>query len=53
MKKPYKFDQVSSDVRCSICHKPLKLNVIDRKNNPKLCYKCSKKKESYKHEDYK
>jgi formylmethanofuran dehydrogenase subunit E len=44
MRKPYKFGQLSNDVRCAKCGRPIKLNVISRKEEaPSLCFKCFKK----------
>ena len=44
MKKPYKFDQVSNEVKCIKYRRPIKLNVISRKgDDPRLCFKCFKK----------
>lgn len=40
MKKPYRHDEVSNVV-CSVCGRPLKRNVVERKENkPDKCYRC-------------
>lgn len=40
-KKPYKYN-VLSNVRCIICNKRLKKNVVERKPTADKCYVCSR-----------
>ncbi len=38
--KPFDFREVDNSVRCKVCGKPLKKNVIARKlKRPEKCYK--------------
>ena len=42
-KKPYNFRAINKKVLCEDCGRPLKRNVLDRKEkNPRFCYKCSR-----------
>jgi len=39
-KKPYKHTERDEKVRCVVCNRPLKKNVVERKvKTPKKCYK--------------
>lgn len=41
MKKPYKHTEKSHKT-CFFCKKPLKLNLLTKKPNANVCYKCYK-----------
>ena len=39
-KNKLEFDELNENVRCIDCNRPLKMNVTDRKENPKRCFVC-------------
>jgi len=39
MKKPYKFNQMS-ERKCVVCGKRLKKNLLEKKPDADMCYKC-------------
>ncbi len=39
-KKPFEFNELSEDVKCKDCGKPLKKNIVARKERPRQCYAC-------------
>ncbi len=41
MKKKYKYNELSK-VKCNVCNKPLKMNVIHKQKDANLCYICSR-----------
>jgi predicted CXXCH cytochrome family protein len=43
MKKPFKHTDLSNSARCIRCGKKLKNNLLVKRPNAKLCFKCHKK----------
>jgi hypothetical protein len=39
MKKPFKHTDLS-EKRCKLCHRPLKKNLLAKRPDAELCYKC-------------
>jgi len=46
MKKPFNFTELSQS-RCRICNRRLKKNLVERKEQKPICFRCYVKKEYY------
>lgn len=40
MKKPFMFNQLSGVKKCVVCGKGLKRNLLEKKPDADMCYKC-------------
>jgi predicted nucleic acid-binding Zn ribbon protein len=42
MKKPYRYNELDPKRTCSVCKKPMKKNLLEKKPNAEKCFSCLK-----------